>query len=245
MQNSIARMALVILCWGCYLSAADITLSAASERNLEEQIDRVIRIFRDDAVTRADYEFVLSVPKEVVPLLIKRLERERRSPQYSSAFGLLANKLKQFEGEISDDVRRSAVRLMVETCESATNEIALMYLSDFRGLNDPKILEMARRMKDRPDVNLQQATARLLEATESVPPPLERQGPSVTPARTTATPTPATPVTTAKPIISPAPITQVDQTPSPTVQRRAPVWPWLVGIAALVVVVAVVSKRRA
>lgn len=34
------------------------------------------------------------------------------------------------------------------------------------------------------------------------------------------------------------------QTPASTVERKAPVWPWLVGIAALLAVVVFVAKRR-
>lgn len=66
---------------------------------------------------------------------------------------------------------------------------------------------------------------------------------TATPAK--ATPTPTTPVPTSTPIASTAPATPVAQTPAVPVEERAPVWPWLVGILALIVIVAVALKRRA
>lgn len=68
---------------------------------------------------------------------------------------------------------------------------------------------------------------------------------AATPAPPVATPTRATPVPTAKPVASPAPTTSVAQTPAAVVERRSPAWPWVVGIAALVVIVALIFKRRA
>lgn len=59
-----------------------------------------------------------------------------------------------------------------------------------------------------------------------------------------ATPSPATPVPSATPATSPQPATPVAQTPAAQVGKRAPVWPWLVGIVALVVIIAVALKRR-
>ena len=62
------------------------------------------------------------------------------------------------------------------------------------------------------------------------------------PGASNATPTA---VPAASPLASPAPTTPVAQTPAATVQQRAPAWPWLIGIAALIVIVAVALKRRA
>lgn len=53
-------------------------------------------------------------------------------------------------------------------------------------------------------------------------------------------PTPAVP-----PAVSPSPTTPVAQTPAPASDQKTPVWPWLVGILALVVIVAIALKRRA
>ena len=64
------------------------------------------------------------------------------------------------------------------------------------------------------------------------------------PSQLPATPAPATPVPTATPApSSPTPTTA--ESPAPVVERKSPVWPWLVGILALVVIVAVALKRRA
>lgn len=69
------------------------------------------------------------------------------------------------------------------------------------------------------------------------------------PEPTPATPAPvkasSTPVLTSTPVASPAPATPVAQTPATQVEQRASVWPWVVGILALVVIVAVALKRRA
>lgn len=67
--------------------------------------------------------------------------------------------------------------------------------------------------------------------------------PSATPSA--ATPAPAVPVLTAMPAASPKPTTPVVQTPAVPFERSAPVWPWVVGIAALAVIALLVWKRRA
>jgi len=64
----------------------------------------------------------------------------------------------------------------------------------------------------------------------------------VTPAA--ATPAPATPAPSAAPAASPSPTTPVVQTPAVPSEHSAPVWPWVVGILALVLVVALALKRR-
>lgn len=72
---------------------------------------------------------------------------------------------------------------------------------------------------------------------------LERRENGQAPANTTAPPT--TPVPPSTPNASPAPTAPVAQTPVAVVERKSSAWPWLVGILALVVIVAVALKRRA
>lgn len=72
----------------------------------------------------------------------------------------------------------------------------------------------------------------------SEPPALQ---PSATPEA--ATPAPSTPVATSTPALS-SPVPAVAESPAPMVERKSPAWPWVVGILALIVIVAVVLKRR-
>lgn len=65
--------------------------------------------------------------------------------------------------------------------------------------------------------------------------PISDQSPPTTFARPMATPT-------AMPVAPSAP--KVAESPAPTVERGAAVWPWIVGILAFIVIVAVVLKRR-
>lgn len=65
------------------------------------------------------------------------------------------------------------------------------------------------------------------------------------PASTAPTPLPGTPVPTATPAASLASTTPVAQTSAPVVEGQAPAWPWVIGTLALIVIVAVVLKRRA
>lgn len=241
MRNRFIRMLLAALCiLGTNLSLAEEGARNVSERHLEQSIDQVIRIFSDDVVTDADYQFVLSVPKEVIPLLIRRLEKDgKSSTKYSSAFDLLSNKLKQFEGEIPNDVRHAAINLMVRTCESASDQTALPYLLGFRDLRDPKITEMARRMKDRPDVNVQQASARLLDGIDTAPPQPGLQGLTATPAPITVPPSlPPGATVQSSPSSEPA-----LQTPAVPAERKSPMWPLLVVILVLLIIVTVTLKR--
>ena len=67
------------------------------------------------------------------------------------------------------------------------------------------------------------------KAADSAPPPPPKQQP---PAATT-------------PAASQPAALPVAQTPAPVIEHTAPVWPWLVGIAALTVVALLVWKRRA
>jgi hypothetical protein len=59
-----------------------------------------------------------------------------------------------------------------------------------------------------------------------------------------ATPTRSTPVPTATPA-TPSPAPAVAESPAPVVERKSPVWPWVVGIAALIAILALIFKRRA
>ncbi len=68
------------------------------------------------------------------------------------------------------------------------------------------------------------------------PSPIPDQSPPTTFARPMATPT-------AMPVAPSAP--KVAESPAPTVERGAPVWPWVVGILTLLAIVAIASKRRA
>ena len=56
------------------------------------------------------------------------------------------------------------------------------------------------------------------------------------------TPTPSPPAQAA---ISSPPITRASSTPAPTIERKAPIWPWVVGIVALVAIIVIALKRRA
>lgn len=63
------------------------------------------------------------------------------------------------------------------------------------------------------------------------------------PAPAPSTPALATPHATTT-SASQAPATPIAQNPAATVEQRAPLWPWLVGIAALIVIALLVWKRR-
>ena len=58
-------------------------------------------------------------------------------------------------------------------------------------------------------------------------------------------PVESTPVAIATPPVAPSPTTPFPQTPALPSERKSPVWPWVVGMLALVVIVAVALKRRA
>lgn len=80
---------------------------------------------------------------------------------------------------------------------------------------------------------------------------LVRKSPLVADAKDTSTSTPVVdrtgaPVPTATPDVSLSPTVPVAQSPATAIERKAPVWPWVVGgILALIVIVAVALKRRA
>lgn len=76
-------------------------------------------------------------------------------------------------------------------------------------------------------------------AVTKAEPGVNQQVPNPEPKSPKATPSTQAPATPA--IASPAPTTPVAEVP---VERRAPVWPWIVGIVALVVIVAMLAKRR-
>lgn len=69
--------------------------------------------------------------------------------------------------------------------------------------------------------------------------------PAVPTAATPAATTPTTPVPPSAPNASPAPTAPVAQTPVAMVERKSPIWPWLVvGIFALIAIITVALKRR-
>lgn len=57
-------------------------------------------------------------------------------------------------------------------------------------------------------------------------------------------PTPSTPVSTNTTLPS-TPISKVAKSPAPVVEHKSPVWPWLLGIAAVTVIALLVLNRRA
>ncbi|MEA3209374.1 MAG: hypothetical protein QOE70_2431 [Chthoniobacter sp.] len=73
--------------------------------------------------------------------------------------------------------------------------------------------------------------------------PAEKKEGAARPSTPAATPALSTPVATATPApLSPTPV--VGKIPVPVVERKSPVWPWLVGIAALTVIALLVWKSR-
>lgn len=210
----------------------------------EKAIDRILSISSGDEVTSEDHAFVLSFPKEAIPLVIHRLEQRLKGNAIGSdPFGLLTVKLKQFDGEIPDETRRAAINVLVATCESDDDSRLLMHLSGLRGLKDRKIKEMALRMKTRTENNVPEAAAMLLATIDSA----QKSGETSEPGKAINTPAPMPIVdpSQVKPSASQSPAMPVAQTPAPAVERTAPVWPWIVGILALIVIVAVALKRRA
>ena len=246
MRNSFS-ITLATVVWILMLSPlfAERAVDIGSEKpdllnvtDLEQAIDRVLGISRSDEVTSEEHKFVLSLPKEAIPLMTRRLEqRLKENGTGPDPFSLVTYKLKQLGGEIPDEMRRAAIDVLVATCESDDDSRLLMHLSGLRGLNDPKITEMALRMKTRTDSNIQKAAAKLLATIDSFPNLGE------TPAPLVATPAPAASVTATPAPSSPVP--SFAESPAPVIEHKSPVWPWVVGILALVAIVAFALKRRA
>ncbi len=90
------------------------------------------------------------------------------------------------------------------------------------------------------DVNTLDRATRIISGQTDAPSP-----PAPAPTSVAATPSPATPVPSATPLASLQPTTPDAQTPAPVVERKSPVWPWLVGILAFIAIIAVALKRRA
>jgi len=117
---------------------------------------------------------------------------------------------------------------------------------------DPKAFGKAdfflgpERMKD---LNAQAEVVRsLTDKTAATPIPIvdllpKVTGTSATPAPA-ATPVPSTPAPSMAPTALQPTSTPAEKTPMPIVERKSPTWPWLVGIGALIVIVAFASKRR-
>lgn len=89
--------------------------------------------------------------------------------------------------------------------------------------------------------NIERMTKRLAQESGSKQAPV--QIPLTTPAASTPVPSTPHPITTAA--ASPLATTPALQTPALAIERKAPVWPWVVGIAALTVIALLVWKRRA
>lgn len=92
----------------------------------------------------------------------------------------------------------------------------------------------------------------MIDKAAATPVPIVDLLPKVAMASTTPTPAKppsTTPVpTSAVPTATPAPslpTPTVAANPAPVIERKSPVWPWVVGILTLVVIVAVALKRRA
>lgn len=75
--------------------------------------------------------------------------------------------------------------------------------------------------------------------TKQAPAPAPPPAPA---ADTTPAPADTTP---SSPVASVPPSTPTAEKPAPTVERKAPMWPWVVGMAALLAIVALILKRRA
>ena len=215
----------------------------ATWANPEKAIDRILDISSGDEVTPEDHAFVLSFPKEAIPLVIHRLEQRLKGNAIGSdPFGLLTVKLKQFDGEIPDETRRAAIDVLVATCEADRGTRLLPHLIGLRGVKDPKITEMALRMRTRTENNVPEAAAMLLATIDSAPLSVEPPGPSA--ANNPSAPTPIANPSQGTPAAEQSPTTPVAQTPAVPSERSSSVWPWVVGILVLVLVGALALKRR-
>jgi hypothetical protein len=73
----------------------------------------------------------------------------------------------------------------------------------------------------------------------------EAKSPEPAPARNSATSAPMIPSPTVTPEVPRTPTTPIAPIPATPIEKRGPPWPWLVGIIVLLVIVALVAKRRA
>ena len=253
MRNSFLPAATFVVCGLMTVgsSSAELGIEIGAERpelasisDLGQATDRVLEILASDEITNEEHSFFLSLPKEAIPLMTQRLEqRIKGNAKGSDPFSLLTFKLKQFDGEIPGEMRRAAIDVLIATCESDDDSRLLMHLSGLRGLKDPKITEMALRMKTRTDTNVQKATAKLLATIDGTPTSVDPPGPSV--ANNTSAPTPIANPSQATPAASQSPTTPIAAASDVSTPSSAFLWTGAGVAIALLVGLVVFWKLRA
>lgn len=155
------------------------------------------------------------LPMSAVVELTNRLNTvSLEDPKTGRLFEFLVVKTKQFEGDLSPNVRAAAIRALEAKADNGSGAS-----KEYRA----SLLKIFERG------NTAEPQSKITSPEEAALRPV------------LATPTPATPVSNAAP---PASTALIAQTPASPVEQRSPLWPWVVGILVLGVIVALALKRR-
>lgn len=259
MRSSVQTLLLILV-----LGLSSVSYAQEPPRSIEELRNRfgslssneqqmaILEVLPDAVGKRADFDWLLSrlsvqslTEKDIRPLVksLLRLERKAsitpgallpgtRVPDFSPPWTLQFSIKKMICGERTEDFDRDYTlrRRNGETqVADGTEGILKEYIVWGRKNNaDPTLLssiedELQTFKRDFPP------KAAVLTIPPSAPP--ETPAPKVIDTPATQNP-------------SPAPTMPPSQTPSPIVEHKSPMWPWVVGILALLTIVTVALKRR-
>ncbi len=138
--------------------------SGSAEPSLQSTIEELVRA---DEFKKAEREKLDALPKEAVTILTQQLkEQPSTGPGTGRLFDLLAVKTKQFDTQLTENMRASAIDTLVKKCESTRGAELQYRLSALIGLKDPKIVAMADRFTSDSDPKVKKAASRLLEQTQ-------------------------------------------------------------------------------
>jgi hypothetical protein len=216
--------------------------------------DEVLRLLQSVEFKDAEQEKLDAFGKDVVVILTSLLERQSQSLDGGRAVAVLAPQYRRYEQLLDESQKTRALTAIVATARRLQGDNLIQAIYAMKGLNSPVIRGFASELRQDSREEVRTAAQSVLSsigsdsaemsrfpakpAEVSPPPPAD-----VKPAA--ATPTTSTPAPPLTPIASPASMVPVPQTPAPMVERKSPVWPWLVGMLALVVIIAFALKRRA
>jgi hypothetical protein len=175
---------------------------------------------------------------EVRNLAAERIAAYKERSGYDAAFGLL----RASEYRALPEALPVCIEMLKSDAPAGNKMVAvgaLMKLGPAAAAALPELQRFLAQLRtqggDFRDVNTVERAKRIVSGQAAI---------QTLPVPPAATPAPSTPVPTATPAPS-IPAVTVAESPAPVVERKAPVWPWLVGILALIVIVALALKRRA
>lgn len=186
---------------------------------------------------------LVSLPRSTLDELVTVLQDANEDIVLARSIAMIGIKFAQYEQELSEIEKTRYAEAAVSGCKRSPKTLLTQNLLALELIRHPAVAAFASSLLNEENEEVKEAADRLLLNNRQTS---ELKGPArLKPKPPSPQPPAASTLAPAAKSLPSTPVAEVAGIVAPIVDRKAPVWPWLVGVAALVVLVAFALKRRA